>query len=362
MTFGNYIYQDTSAESRKAAINQLIETSNKLEAGHQKALEVESELSRSIYTMPLNENEEPLRQELFSILDNTIKEKVQYGNMYYALTDLVKLQKDLFSRKDVIAALRNQESYKKEMDEIDKRTDILETMKDFYKEKNPYNREEIIDEDGNIRGYKDWQQGYTVSTHVNGLDWFDRSVKRTGIDTIGYGNVKYYDANMNEVNPKNGGNISKIELYDVYSGSHKELYYEDILLSYLGLYQNDPTIVSSVKDEMEFAIWNKERGDNTTDYGVYKLNPDGTLSNNKRTLLEYLIWKFEKSGLASAYKEILNKHNPEFIKKGGFGRNTVEDYINHLRKGNYDGPLAIGEENSNNGQNANAEDFSPGIG
>ena len=165
MTFGNYIYQDNTSQSRQAAINQIINTADKLEAGHLKAVETASTLKQTIGSLPFNENEEELRQSLLTELETTINNNIQYENMYYALDDIIKLGGDLFTRKDVTSALRNQNSYKLFMDELEKSTNIPEQMKEMYKEKNPYNRI-AIEKDGNVVGYKDWQVGYKPAKHI----------------------------------------------------------------------------------------------------------------------------------------------------------------------------------------------------
>lgn len=335
MTFGNYIYQDNTSQSRQAAINQLIDTADNLEAGHLKAVETASTLKQTIGTLPFNENEEELRQSLLAELENAINNNIQYGNMYYALDDITKLGGDLFTRKDVTSALRNQNSYNLFMNELEKSTNIPEQMKEMYKEKNPYNRI-AIEKDGNVVGYKDWQVGYRPAKHVDGLEWFDRALKRTMADTTGVSSVKYYDSDNKEVKIGDGSNISSIKMYDVFGNQVEQVTYEKLLSSFLGLYKNDPTVAASVKDEIEYAKWAKEHGD-YTDYGVYNTNKYGIPTDETKSLAEYLIWKFEQSAHGSIYSKILNEHKIGFNKDklNGSSGLTVDQLI-QLLNGNYD--------------------------
>lgn len=358
MTFGNYIYQDGTAESRKAAIDQLISTSDKLEAGHLKAVESASQLKQTIASLPFNENEEELRQTLLTDLETTINDNIQYGNMYYALDDIGKVAGDLLSRKDVTSALRNQISYKAFIDKLNVNPDIPEAMKEMYREKNQYNRI-AIEKDGNVIGYKDWQVGYQPAKHIDGLDLFDRTLKRTTADVNGISTVKYFDANNKEIKPGDGTDVSSIKMYDVFGKEIEEVTYEKLLSSFLGVYKNDPMVRASIRDEIEYAKWAKEHGD-YTDYGVYKLDRYGNPTNETRSLSEYLIWKFENSANGSKYKKLLETHkvgfNHDKLSSGGLGGLTVDNLI-QLLTGNYDDvtvPLGQDPTGSNNVPNGSS--------
>ena len=71
MTFGNYIYSDNLAQSRQALVNQLINTSDKLEAGHMKAVEAASQLKTTIGNLDFNEKDNWLKDELLTELETT---------------------------------------------------------------------------------------------------------------------------------------------------------------------------------------------------------------------------------------------------------------------------------------------------
>jgi len=344
MTFGNYIYQDNTSASRQLAINQLISTADKLEAGHLKAVETATKLKESIAALPFNENEEPLKQELFTKLNNAIDDNIQYGNMYYALDDILNQSGDLFSRSDVSAAIRNEATRKKFIEDLDKRADIPEMMKVFYKDKNPYNRQEIKDENGNIIGYKDWQISKAPVTHISGVEWFDRALKRTTADIKGYSSMKYFDSNGKEVNPYKGEDVSDIKFYDIFGNEIQEDIYNKLLINVLSLYKNDPTIAASINDEIEYAKWAKEHGDNT-DYGIYRKNPDGSNSGIEKNLLEYLLYKFEESAQGSKYSKMISSHNPHIVNGNSVNIEdlSVDDYIN-LRLGNYDESTTVSEQ------------------
>ena len=112
MTFGNYIYQDNTSQSRQAAVNQLIDTADNLEAGHLKAVETASQLKTTIANLDMNEAEDGFKQQLQADLEQIIENNVQYGNMYYALDDIIKKSGDILSNPAVIGRLKTQQEYK----------------------------------------------------------------------------------------------------------------------------------------------------------------------------------------------------------------------------------------------------------
>ena len=56
----------------------------------------------------------------------------------------------------MIGRLRAQQDYKAYMDNLDKRTDLSEDYKNYYRAINKYNYQDITDKNGNVIGGSKW--------------------------------------------------------------------------------------------------------------------------------------------------------------------------------------------------------------
>ena len=68
---------------------------------------------------------------------------MQYGNAYSSLDDIVGTYGDITSSPGMIGRLRAQQDYKAYMDNLDKRTDLSEDYKNYYRAVNKYNYQDI---------------------------------------------------------------------------------------------------------------------------------------------------------------------------------------------------------------------------
>ena len=308
MTFGNYIYQDNTSQSRQNAINQLINTADKLEAGHLKAVEAASQLQATIANLDMNEAEDGFKAGLQAELQQTIADNVQYGNMYYALDDIIKKSGDLLSRPDVIGRLRAQQDYKAFMDDLDKRTDIPEYLKNMYRDGtvNPYHYEDKV-ENGKIIGGSKWMPTHRPVSHIDEVKIIEQALKlvKPGTNNA-YGSYYFVDANNNKIDPlKSQGNISDIALYDHTTGTRIELSPKDIKDALEALYDSDSAIRESVEQDMLYSGY--RNSDYSTNTDLYY--QEGERRGQQKTSKDYFIDKFGNATIAFAFKQTASDHN-----------------------------------------------------
>ena len=308
MTFGNYIYQDNTSQSRQNAINQLINTADKLEAGHLKAVEAASQLQATIANLDMNEAEDGFKSGLQAELQQTIADNVQYGNMYYALDDIIKKSGDLLSRPDVIGRLRAQQDYKAFMDDLDKRTDIPEYLKNMYRDGtvNPYHYEDKV-ENGKIIGGSKWMPAHRPVSHIDEVKIIEQALKLIKPDENNtWGNYYFVDANNNKIDPlENQGNISNIALYDHTTGQRVELTPEHIKKALNALYDADSAIRESVEQDMLYSGY--RNSDYSTNTDLYY--QEGERRGQQKTSKDYFIDKFGNATIAFAFKQTASDHN-----------------------------------------------------
>ena len=315
MTFGNYIYQDNTSQSRQAAVNQLIDTADNLEAGHLKAVETASQLKTTIANLDMNEAEDGFKQQLQADLEQTIENNVQYGNMYYALDDIIKKSGDILSNPAVIGRLKTQQEYKAFQDDIDKRNDIPQYMKQWYKSTNPYNYTPTYNDEGNENGYEKWKPNNYAVSHIDGMALAEKAIKIAHSDISENTRLVYIDDYNNQTNKESATGIG---FYNTITDKTEILSYKKLYKAFRGLYDTDPIIKASINAEIAHAKWARDHGD-LTDYGAF----DAT--GNFIGLEQYIKNKFDKIGHAAQYlnQTLATKNMPS----GGSGGSKTNSKV-----------------------------------
>lgn len=323
MTFGNYIYQDNTSQSRQAAINQLIDTADNLEAGHLKAVEAASQLKTTIANLDMNEAEDGFKQQLQADLEQTIENNVQYGNMYYALDNIIKKSGDILSNPAVIGRLKAQKDYKAFMEDLDKRTDIPEYLKNMYRDKkmNPYHYEDKV-ENGQIVGGSKWNPNYRPVSHVDEIKIIEEALKLIKPDeNSAWGSYYFVDANNNKIDPlKSQGNIKDIALYDHTTGQRIELTPNHIKKALEALYDANTAIRESSEQDMLYSNYNNPDYKTNLDLYYQSGERQGRPKSNK----DYFIDKFGNAIIAFAFKQTANDHNWTIFNSAALYNNNGE--------------------------------------
>lgn len=128
-----------------------------LEQGHLRTIETASAVEGELAKLDLNEAEDAWRQEQVAKIRSAVTDNTQYGNAYGALDNVIRANGAIMSDPGMIGRLRAQQDYKQYIDKLDKRTDVPEDYKAYYKEMNKYNYKDITDDKGNIIGGSKWQ-------------------------------------------------------------------------------------------------------------------------------------------------------------------------------------------------------------
>lgn len=325
MTFGNYIYQDNTSQSRQNAINQLINTADKLEAGHLKAVDAASQLQATIANLDMNEAEDGFKAGLQAELQQTIADNVQYGNMYYALDDIIKKSGDLLSRPDVIGRLKAQKDYQTFRTELEKRTDLPDYLKEMYLDKNKYYYEDKTTEvngETKIVGGSKWEPidrpvGYMDDTKI-----FEEIIKFTRPDVTSGNRLVFKDINGNEVR-WDSDDIVTAAIVNNITNSEEKVTGDKLWESTLGLYNHNQAYQAHINQEMKYAEWARNNGD-YSDYGLY------TSSGIKRSTLEFLQWKFQHSIEGSKYNKLVTNKDVKMLGKNNGNGNRSDINISTI--------------------------------
>ena len=301
MTFGNYIYQDNTSQSRQTAINQLIDTTDKLEAGHLEAVKAASELRTAIGSLDFNEKDAWLKDELLQGLEKTIDDNIQYGNMYYALDDLIATQGNIFSDPRVTGRLKSQQAYKAFIDATNKRTDITEDEKEWLRELNPYHYEDNITEDGRILEGKIWTPNKDLGSDVDLSALMIKAINNVAHKEIRAGEkIVYKDAQGNVVDIKtNPGGVAGASIMEENGNEREWLSKKDIKDAINSMINTTPGAQEYIKNRWDLALWYHNKHKNDDGYN----DPYGITYKDEELSLDDYKWSLFNQGIDAASYE-----------------------------------------------------------
>ena len=331
MTFGNYIFQDNTNQSRQNAINQIINTADKLEAGHLKAVETASQLRTAIGSLDFNEKDAWLKDELLQGLEKTINDNIQYGNMYYALDELIATQGNIFSDPRVTGRLKSQQAYKAFINATNKRTDITEDEKEWLRELNPYHYEDNIGESGRILEGKTWTPSKNLGSDVDLSTLMIKAINNVAHKKIRSGEkIVYKDAQGNVVDIKtNPGGVAGASIMEENGTEREWLSKEDIKGAIDAMINTTPGAQEYIKNQYDLALWYHNKHKNDEGYS----DPYGITYKDEELLFDDYKWSLFNQGIdAASYEYVKTKTSqnimtPTYTNGGGSGYGTDIDNI-----------------------------------
>ena len=257
MTYGNYIYQDNTQQSRQAAIDQLINTADILEKGHLKAVETASQLQTAIGQLDFNEKEDDFKQELLNDVQQTIDDNVKYGNMYYALDDIIAKSGKIMSDPRVLGRLRAQQDYKAWENKLNARTDISEDKKDWMRDLNKYYYEDKLDDKGNVIGGTKWTPIKEIGKDFDYGSLLIKAIHQVAAKQIRSGErIEYLDQYGKPIDISTDPNGVASAWIKKEDGSYREqLKAKDIQGALDTLIATTPGAMTGLKEDYEFANW-----------------------------------------------------------------------------------------------------------
>lgn len=249
-------------------LNVLAKTYNTLEQGHQQAIQTKSQIDAQLAQLDLNEAEDAWRQEQLNKVRNALTENMQYGNAYSSLDDIVGTYGDITSSPGMIGRLRAQQDYKAYMDNLDKRTDLSEDYKNYYRTVNKYNYQDITDKNGNVIGGSKWTPIDKEVSEIPMNQILNQALQWAAKEQGGGSQTRWLDANG-----KVTDDITKSVTGEIYShtkGDWQRLSKAKLAEAVKAVIENTPGAKASLEQDYKIAKWK---------YGQNGSNPDITDKN-----------------------------------------------------------------------------------
>lgn len=276
-------------------------TYRELEQGHQRAVQFESALKTEMAKLDLNEAEDGWRQQKIDGIRATLSENTKYGNAAGAVDDLVRAQGDIFSDPGLLGRLRAQQDYKTYMDNLDKRNDLSEDYKNYYRSRTKYNYQDITDDNGRVVGGTKWQPNERPVSQIDMNEVFTTALKYVSPDSGTYENVMFLDPNTNKTSKTYTPGAELVRLNTV-TNSYEKLGADKLQAAVTAAMNANPAIKASLEQDFKIDKWKHERN---PDIFTDAYNSKGVL----KTFNEYVQDKIDPFIAAKKYNNFVSKNN-----------------------------------------------------
>lgn len=244
-------------------LNVLARTYNTLEQGHQQAIQTKSQIDAQLAQLDLNEAEDAWRQEQLNKVRNALTENMQYGNAYSSLDNIVGTYGDITSSPGMIGRLRAQQDYKAYMDNLDKRTDLSEDYKNYYRAVNKYNYQDITDKNGNVIGGSKWTPIDKEVSEIPMNQILNQALQWAAKEQGGGSQTRWLDANG-----KVTDDITKSVTGEIYShtkGNWQRLSKAKLAEAVKAVIENTPGAKASLEQDYKIAKWKYDQNGSNPD-------------------------------------------------------------------------------------------------
>lgn len=267
-----------------------------LEQGHLKAIDTASAVEAELAKLDLNEAEDEWRQQQVNKIRSAVTNNSTYGNAYGALDDVIRENGSIVSNPGMIGRLRAQQDYKKYIDNLEKRTDIPEDYKAYFKEQNTYNYKDITDNKGNIIGGSKWNPAVQEVSTVPMSQLLDKALQWAAKESGGGSQTRWLDSQGKVTN-----DITKSVTGEIYSSATNKwerLSKDKLAAAVAAVIENTPGAKASLDQDYKIAKWKYDKSGGN--------NPDIT----------------NKDGILLTPEEYLNKRIDPFYKAATYYNQT----------------------------------------
>ena len=244
-------------------LDVLANTYNTLEKGHQQAVATSAAYAAKLAELDLNEAEDAWRQGEINKVRQALEDNMVYGNATAALDDVVKTFGDVTSNAGMIGRLRAQQDYKAYLDNLNKRTDISEADKEYFRETNKYYYEDKTDNAGNVIGGTKWNPIDREVAAPNMPAMMTRALQIAAKDAGG-GNTIYYMGANGQLTTNPNASVDGLP-YINKSGKYERLTQDKIKAAMDTVIANTPGALEGLRQDFKIANWRHDKNQSTSD-------------------------------------------------------------------------------------------------
>ena len=242
-------------------LDVLANTYNTLEKGHQQAVATTAAYAAKLAELDLNEAEDAWRQQEIAKVRQALNDNMVYGNAAAALDDVVSTFGNITSNAGMIGRLRAQQDYKAYIDNLNKRTDISEVDKEYFRETNKYYYQDKTDNNGNVIGGTKWNPIDREVAAPNMPKMMESALKIAAKDAGG-GNTIYYMAANGQLTTNPNASVDGLP-YISKAGKYERLTQDKIKAAMDTVIANTPGALEGLRQDYKIANWRHDKNQST---------------------------------------------------------------------------------------------------
>lgn len=171
---------------------------NKIDEKAKESLQTQNQIKMALANLDINAAEDSWKAGYVRNIQNQLDDAAMYGDYSRSLNTARELAGQVASDPAVLGRVRAQAAYKTFMDNLDKRQDITQDVKNWAKENNPYHYQDQVDKEGHIIGGTNWEPNRTPVSTVDLSNLMTKAKQWVAVHKGGGVNdIKFVDADGN---------------------------------------------------------------------------------------------------------------------------------------------------------------------
>lgn len=226
---------------------------NKIDEKAKESLQTQNQIKMALANLDINAAEDSWKAGYVRNIQNQLDDAAIYGDYSRSLNTARELAGQVASDPAVLGRVRAQAAYKTFMDNLDKRQDITQDVKNWAKDNNPYHYQDQVDKEGHIIGGTNWEPNRTPVSTVDLSNLMTKAKQWVAVHKgSGVSDIKYVDADGNLTSDP-GKNFYGLAYKK--SGSWEYVSEKDLNDALKSAIDTTPGARASLQQDYDVALW-----------------------------------------------------------------------------------------------------------
>lgn len=226
---------------------------NKIDEKAKESLQTQNQIQMALANLDINAAEDSWKAGYARNIQNQLDDAAMYGDYSRSLNTARELAGQVASDPAILGRVRAQAAYKTFMDNLDKRQDITQDVKNWAKDNNPYHYQDQVDKEGYIIGGTNWEPNRTPVSTVDLSNLMTKAKQWVAVHKgSGVSDIKYVDADGNLTSDP-GKNFYGLAYKK--SGSWEYVSEKDLNDALKSAIDTTPGARASLQQDYEVALW-----------------------------------------------------------------------------------------------------------
>lgn len=226
---------------------------NKIDEKAKESLQTQNQIKMTLANLDINAAEDSWKAGYVRNIQNQLDDAAMYGDYSRSLNTARELAGQVASDPAVLGRVRAQAAYKTFMDNLDKRQDITQDIKNWAKDNNPYHYQDQVDKEGHIIGGTNWEPNRTPVSTVDLSNLMTKAKQWVAVHKgSGVSDIKFVDVDGNLTSDpgKNAYGLAYKK-----SGSWEYVSEKDLNDALKSAIDTTPGARASLQQDYEVALW-----------------------------------------------------------------------------------------------------------